>query len=604
MKPKSYLSLILGALLLPVFTGGAQTVTRISAGYFQTLFVKSDGSLWGMGHNYEGELGDSIFATNFPYGPKYPEQIVSSNVTTVSAGYYHSLFLTSDGSLWGMGANYNGQLGDGTFTTDFPYGINVPEQVVPSNVTAISAGGYHSLFLKSDGSLWAMGANPSGALGDGTYNDNNRPERIVSSGVTAISAGYDYSLFLKSDGSLWGMGNNNVGQLGDGTYNNTNRPKMIVASGVTAIAAELDHSFFIKNDGSLWGMGDNAQGRLGDGSSSVDGVNVPEKIVSNNVTAIAGGYSVSLFLKTDGSLWDMGYNEFGELGDGSGNNAYFPEQIVASNVTAISAGEWHSLFLKKDGTLWGMGYNGDGQLGLGTIDSVSIPAQILPVSLLPYYGANIVANSGFETGDLSGWNSFGNVTSDTLVSTQSSYVHSGGYGLQSGPVGSLFYLFQYLPTRPGATYLVSFWLNSPDGATPNEFVVSCGTTVLDKTNFPATGWTNIQFTVMATEISTDLQFEFRGDHTYFGLDDISVTRNVQPVVTGTKFSGANLTIQASNGLNGVTYHTLMSTNVANPLSQWTPIATNVLSGAGNFTVTVTNAVNPLSPQRFYLLQSQ
>ena len=75
-----------------------------------------------------------------------------------------------------------------------------------SNVTAIAAGGCHSLFLKSDGSLWAMGYNAYGQLGDGTYNNTNRPEQIVASNVTAIAAGDCHSLFLKSDGSLWAMG--------------------------------------------------------------------------------------------------------------------------------------------------------------------------------------------------------------------------------------------------------------------------------------------------------------------------------------------------------------------------------------------------------------
>ena len=85
-------------------------------------------------------------------------------------------------------------------------------------VTKVAAGGVHSLFLKSDGSLWAMGDNGDGELGDGTYNQTNRPEQIVASNVTAIAAGDYHSLFLKSDGSLWAMGDNVYGQLGDGTY--------------------------------------------------------------------------------------------------------------------------------------------------------------------------------------------------------------------------------------------------------------------------------------------------------------------------------------------------------------------------------------------------
>ena len=121
-----------------------------------------------------------------------------------------------------MGYNSYGQLGDGTTTNHLS-----PEQIVSSNVTAIAAGWDHSLFLKSDGSLWAMGDNAFGKLGDGATNNHHSPERIVSSGVTAIAGGSDHSLFVKSDGSLWAMGYNSYGELGDGTTNNSVTPEQI-----------------------------------------------------------------------------------------------------------------------------------------------------------------------------------------------------------------------------------------------------------------------------------------------------------------------------------------------------------------------------------------
>ncbi|MDE3066534.1 MAG: hypothetical protein KGJ60_03185 [Verrucomicrobiota bacterium] len=99
-----------------------------------------------------------------------------------------------------------------------------------TTVTNVAAGYYHSLFLKSDGSLWGTGGNFEGQLGDGTFNNTNRLEQIVSSGVTAIAGGLYHTLFMKTDGSLWGMGLDNYGQLGDGMsgYNyHTNRPEQI-----------------------------------------------------------------------------------------------------------------------------------------------------------------------------------------------------------------------------------------------------------------------------------------------------------------------------------------------------------------------------------------
>jgi alpha-tubulin suppressor-like RCC1 family protein len=383
---KSILKFVLIPLLLRALTSRATlTVTNIASGNFayHSLFIKSDGSLWVMGYNNSGQLGDgTLNKTN------RPEQIVPGGVTTIAAGGYHSLFLKSDGSLWAMGQNNFGQLGDGTLNK-----TNRPEQIT-NGVIAIAAGGNsgvaesgggQSLFIKSDGSLWAMGGNGSGQLGDGTFNSTNRPELIVTNGVTAIAAGSAHSLFIKSDGSLWAMGGNSDGQLGDGTGNNTNRPELIVTNGVMATAAGLRHSLFLKSDGSLWAMGDDSSGQLGDGGYGY--ANRPEQIVTNGVMAIAAGGEFSLFLKSDGSLWAMGDRTYGQLGDGSAG--YFtnrPEQIVASNVTAIAAGYIHSLFLKSDGSLWAMGYNIYGELGDGFIDTsvpddfgTDIPEQILPL---------------------------------------------------------------------------------------------------------------------------------------------------------------------------------------------------------------------------------
>ena len=365
---------LLCAAVLQAVTSEAQPVTKIAAGYGHSLFLKSDGSLWAMGYNYFGQLGDGTTDSG-NYYTNLPEQIMASNVTAIATGAYHSLFLKSDGSLWAMGYNNYGQLGDGTYNS-----TNQPEQIVPSNVTAIAAGAYHSLFLKSDGSLCAMGYNTNGQLGNGTYNSTNQPEQIVSSNVTAIAAGGDHSLFLKSDGSLWAMGYNADGQLGDGTYNSTNQPKQIMSSNVTAIAAGEYHSLFLKSDGSLWAMGYNYFGQLGDDTTDSGNyyTNVPEQIVASGVTAIAAGWGHSLFLKSDGSLWAMGNNYDGQLGDGSYNTTNRPEQIMGSGVTAIAGGSYHSLLLKSDGSLWAMGYNEFGDLGDGTYNyNTNLPEQIV-----------------------------------------------------------------------------------------------------------------------------------------------------------------------------------------------------------------------------------
>src|SRR5258708_7138073 len=181
---KAILKFSLIPLLLHALTSqAAVTVTSISAGFGYSLFLKSDGSLWAMGYNFRNELGDGTSNNT-----NRPEQIVAAGVTAISAAWFHSVFVKSDCSISGVGYNEDGDLGDGTHATSAPNVTNHPEQIVADGVTAIAAGGSHSLFLKPDGSLWAMGGNQWGQLGNGTVNNTNRPEQIVAGCATAIAA--------------------------------------------------------------------------------------------------------------------------------------------------------------------------------------------------------------------------------------------------------------------------------------------------------------------------------------------------------------------------------------------------------------------------------
>ena len=277
---------------------------------------------------------------------------------TVATGYNHTLFTKADGSLWVMGRNDDGQLGDGT-TTD----RNASVKIVDANIIAVAAGQSHSLYLDANGSLWAMGGNDYGQLGDGTTTDRTNPVQIVASGVSKAAANGTHSLFLKSDGSLWSMGRNNFGQLGNGNTTNQSTPVQVL-TGVDSMAAGLNHSLAVKTDGSFHAWGRNQYGQLGDGTTTAR--TSPTQLLGSGVSAAAAGQYHSLFLKTNGSLHSMGWNQYGQLGDGSTTDRNSSVQLEASGVSTIAAGIFSSYYLMSSGVLKAVGRNNYGQLGDGT----------------------------------------------------------------------------------------------------------------------------------------------------------------------------------------------------------------------------------------------
>ena len=322
-----------------------------------TALPRTGWELKGMGSSYHGQLGIGVSRL-------HPARIETlTDVAQIAAAYGYSLFLKTDGSLWAMG---DSPVEEDGVSSPHPTPVNIA-----SDVAQIAAGGAHVLFVKTDGSLWSVGRNRSGQLGDGSYEYRKDPVQVATD-VAQVAAGGDHSLFIKTDGSLWAMGYNGSGQLGDGSYDSRATPVRI-ASDVVRISAGAYHSLFVKTDGSLWAMGADGSSLSNDGSFAPH--NRPVQIAAD-VAQAAAGSGHSLFIKTDGSLWAMGYNSYGQLGDGTTLTRATPVQIAAG-VVRIAAGYGYSLFAKTDGSLWAMGYNSSGQLGDGSY----IPYSTTPVQM-------------------------------------------------------------------------------------------------------------------------------------------------------------------------------------------------------------------------------
>ena len=225
-------------------------------------------------------------------------------------------------------------------------------------------------------------------------------------------------------------------------------------------------------------------------------------------------------------------------------------------------------------------------------------------------GQPIVHNGSFETGDFSSWNLSGtnaagfltivnqastvNNLSDVSLVSGSAFVHSGAYGTELGENGSVGYLGQTLPTFAGQPYLLSFWVEDPYGGTPSEWVVKWnGHTILDQTNTPAFGWTNLQFLVAATGPTTDLEFGFRNDPNAFALDDVSVTAIPGPAFQSATRTNGNIFLSWS-AWPGLAYQVQSTTNLTSP--NWINLGNAIT--ATNGTLAASGPVDP-DPQRFY-----
>ncbi len=357
-------------------------VRSIAAGSHHSLIVKTDNTLWATGWNNYGQLGDGTIINK-----STPVQIMGG-VLSVSAGTYHSLIVKTDNTLWATGRNESGQFGNGTTTnSSVPIQVGGNTQVGISTSTlkiaaqnrgtirSVSAGEHHSLILKTDSTLWSTGQNTFGQLGDGTTTNTTTPVQIMSD-VISVSAGSFNSLIVKSDNTLWATGQNDQGQLGDGTTSNQLTPVQTM-SNVQSVSAGAFHSVMLGTDSTLMATGLNTFGQFGNGTTMQSHSFTVAALSSGPlVTDVATGYGHSLFVKDDGTLWSIGRNDYGQLGEGTNTNRSTPIQIM-SDVQSVSAGSIHSLILKTDNTLWAVGDNRYGQLGDGTFISKSVPVQVM-----------------------------------------------------------------------------------------------------------------------------------------------------------------------------------------------------------------------------------
>ena len=250
------------------------------------------------------------------------------------------------------------------------------------------------------GELWMWGADGAGRLGVGTaYATKTSPVQVgaLDTWTQVFVSSKNTTFATQSDGTLWAWGRNNFGSLGHGDVIYKSSP---VQSGVDTdwgdakLAGHWDVGA-IKSDGTLWTWGRDSNGSLGRGTKDVR-LSTPTQLGSDtDWYKISNDGGQFLALKTDGTLWGWGLNQFGQLGTGTVINFSSPVQIGAStDWVEIQTGLNFSGAIKSDGTLWTWGASPWGQNGRGNLISISSPVQVGALtdwSLLTGQGYNMAA---------------------------------------------------------------------------------------------------------------------------------------------------------------------------------------------------------------------
>jgi alpha-tubulin suppressor-like RCC1 family protein len=350
-----------------IFLGLHPNQPTIAAGGFHAIAIKTDGTLLSWGNNGYGQLGNDPMILFNEFAPV--AVVGASDIVAVAAGNAHSLALKADGTMLAWGNDAGGQLGNDATLEDKAAPVAVSGA---TGIIAISAGYFYSLALKSDGTMLAWGNNSKGQLGDSAIL-TDKPTPVAVSGasdIVAISAGSEHSLALKADGTMLTWGLDIDGQLGnDAQLVDQSLPVLVAnATGIVSIAAGYNHSLALTSSGNVLAWGSDFGGQLGDNIPKVNKSTPVTVNGANQIVAIDGGHFHSLALTSSGTMLAWGSDTYGELGDGNQVNPQgLPVTVEnVSNIVSIAAGGQFSLALKSDGTLQSWGQDFSGQLGDGS----------------------------------------------------------------------------------------------------------------------------------------------------------------------------------------------------------------------------------------------
>lgn len=305
---------------------------------------------------------------------------------TLASGGFCTVAIKEDGTLWGWGKNYSNPLGNQ------PEDVQIPTQIgTDTNWEAISVGNSHVVALKTDGTLWSWGRNDSGQVGNGEFSVYSVIEPLQigtdTDWVFVCASGGLASAAIKADGTLWTWGFVNTGESleieaagGDVTTLFITTPtQMGTDTNWKYVDVGHNHTAAIKTDGTLWTWGLGYHGQLGQGNNT----NVYTPVQAGTDTdweMVKASNVMTAALKANGSLWTWGENTGGSLGNGltTAYQSNVPVQIgTDTDWKDIDLGmNYFCGAIKENGSLWTWGHNLYGENGHPGADYLGTPTEL------------------------------------------------------------------------------------------------------------------------------------------------------------------------------------------------------------------------------------
>jgi alpha-tubulin suppressor-like RCC1 family protein len=348
-------------------------------------------------NNSSGTLGqnDTTFLSS-------PTQIPGTlwNYEKVSTGRSHIAALKTDSTLWVWGGNnVHGALG----LNDVLDGRSSPTQVPGTQWSSISAAYWSTYAIKTDGTLWSWGGfNTYGSLGVNDRANYSSPIQVPGTQWSKVDAGLYNTGAIKTDGTLWIWGRNQHGESGLNDKVARSSPTQIPGTQWVHIDIGGYSTYAIKSDGTLWSWGYNPGGQLGHNNRTYysSPVQIPGTQWASGDFKTNGQYLYVHLIKTDGTLWACGYNDAGVLGQNATTRRSSPTQIPGTQWSAVAGVNSGALAVKDDGTLWSWGTSDSGAPGQGDAIARSSPIQIpgtqwISVSRSNYSTTNVAIKQVF-----------------------------------------------------------------------------------------------------------------------------------------------------------------------------------------------------------------